>query len=573
MSSPLALFRVLCHRLVGGAPWLALLAWVLLLALAAFLAWQPFAAQRRAVLAETRDRIAARRHALDTRLWEVIYQVESQRRAAENGLAQPPSPPALMQALKTLPDGKSVGLEAVPITLLPERVGNVFVPGRREAISQATERELAMALSLFPMHKAALASTPELAWVYYHSVDGWCAASPWLSQRQLLAESGSGSLSGFMKAAADLDFLKMGMPARNPQRRSYWTPLYRDPVGKGWLMSYAAPVYEKQRFRGVAAADLTLHFLSAFLESGRGDGAQWLIVDRSATAPVARLVAASRFNAVGGEVLPDWRDFAGRRLGLPAAPGLQVGQWQEWGGYQVYVDPLDRVPWSLVYLVPAHVIDRQVLSQLRPVIGLLVLLLLLFTLVGAKLWQAVRELQRRASTDGLTGVSNRRAFFETARREQARHLRLGQPFSLLMIDIDHFKQVNDLFGHAAGDRVLKEFSALLCSLMRAEDLFARLGGEEFACLLYGSDAEQAREVAERLCRIVSRTAFILSGGQRVSLTASFGVATAESSRLSLEELYQNADHALYRAKEAGRNRVEVAGTPSAGHLAVAGPSV
>ncbi|KZE32855.1 diguanylate cyclase [Crenobacter luteus] len=566
-----ALFRVYCHRLAGGAPWLALAAWAVLVAMTAFLVWQPFAGERRAVLAELREQVAARRHALDTRLWEVVYQVESQRHAAENALAQPATAPALLRAIATVPGGRGAGLEAVPPALMTERIGNVFLPMRAEALSGPMRQELAMALSLFPMHKAALAATPELARVYYRSKTGWYAASPWVSHRQLLAQNRAASLEQLLKQDVATELVRAAGPERNPQRRPVWMPLHRDPAGKGWLISYAVPVYEARTFRGVVAADLTLHFLSSFLGQD-DDGAQWLLVEHGAAAPDARLVAASRFKVEQGESLPDWRDFVARQLRLSDAPVLGNGRWQRWDDYRVFVEPLGMAPWALVYMVPARTVDWQVLGRLRAAIGLLGLLLVLLGIVGYRLWRATGELKRRAGVDGLTGLDTQRTFFEAARREQSRHIRLGQAFSLLLIDLDRLGEVNDRYGHHAGDRVLQEFSMLMRSLMRAEDLFARVGGGRFACLLCGGGAEHAREVADRLCLIVARTAFVLPDGRRLTMTASFGVATAEPPGVALDEVYRHAEHALERAKAGGRNRVEAAGSPSAELPPLAAPS-
>ncbi len=160
-----------------------------------------------------------------------------------------------------------------------------------------------------------------------------------------------------------------------------------------------------------------------------------------------------------------------------------------------------------------------------------------------------------ASVDALTGVANRRAFLQAGVRLMQRASVEGREMSVLLFDIDHFKTVNDAYGHAAGDSVLKTFCDVAQAQIRPADLFARIGGEEFACLLFDAGAADAALVAERV-----RWAF--EGAQHTSeersfgATVSVGIATARASQQELPELLASADRALYRAKRAGRNRIE-----------------
>jgi diguanylate cyclase (GGDEF)-like protein/PAS domain S-box-containing protein len=173
------------------------------------------------------------------------------------------------------------------------------------------------------------------------------------------------------------------------------------------------------------------------------------------------------------------------------------------------------------------------------------------------------EAQYHAATDPLTSLNNRRGFGSLAQRAYEQAARYGHPLSVLMLDIDHFKRVNDEFGHAVGDQVLRSVAYTCLTTLRAVDVVGRYGGEEIAMLLPETDTEQARRVAERLRRILAQTAIATDGG-RISITVSLGVATAmHTERPSLEALINRADQALYRAKHAGRNLV-VAWQPSAG---------
>lgn len=165
-----------------------------------------------------------------------------------------------------------------------------------------------------------------------------------------------------------------------------------------------------------------------------------------------------------------------------------------------------------------------------------------------------RELETQAHFDSLTNVPNRRWFLDLANRELSRATRQKTTFCILMIDIDHFKNVNDTFGHDTGDQVLKSLADRAASILRREDLFARYGGEEFIALLPESDLEKAVDVAERIREYISSTSVRLKNGKELSITVSIGVA-AFASADSLEEIIKRADTALYEAKERGRNLV------------------
>lgn len=167
-----------------------------------------------------------------------------------------------------------------------------------------------------------------------------------------------------------------------------------------------------------------------------------------------------------------------------------------------------------------------------------------------------------ARVDALTQVLGRRSFTEEANAEIQRSIRYQQPLALLIIDIDHFKSINDSHGHATGDAVLFHFAQLLSRELRENDLIGRIGGEEFAVLLPGSLAPQAERVAERMRTSVEHSQ-IQVRGQPLHFTASFGVAEFQPSELGLESLMARADAALYDAKRQGRNRVLLARPPGA----------
>lgn len=167
-------------------------------------------------------------------------------------------------------------------------------------------------------------------------------------------------------------------------------------------------------------------------------------------------------------------------------------------------------------------------------------------------------LARLSTTDDVTGLRNRRYLTEFLAVEFLRARRYRTPLALLLCDLDRFKLVNDVHGHAAGDAVLRLVAALLASERRAMDLVARYGGEEFVIVLPHTDAQGARQLAEQLRLRVEAMRVEIASGEMVGVTLSVGVAGFREAHTSPEDLIAEADTALYRAKEGGRNRVEVA---------------
>jgi diguanylate cyclase (GGDEF)-like protein len=178
-----------------------------------------------------------------------------------------------------------------------------------------------------------------------------------------------------------------------------------------------------------------------------------------------------------------------------------------------------------------------------------------FSLTISACQQLANKLATQATIDSLTHVYNRRAFDEFANKSVLRAQREKTPISIIMMDIDLFKQVNDEYGHQIGDRVLKEFSQRLKNSLRQYDVLARYGGEEFTLLLPDTNNATAMLIAEKLRDKIAQPVFFLEDGTELTVTASFGVATNQGDTIDRQQLILFADQALYQAKENGRNCV------------------
>lgn len=176
----------------------------------------------------------------------------------------------------------------------------------------------------------------------------------------------------------------------------------------------------------------------------------------------------------------------------------------------------------------------------------------------AELYATREELRRQATHDSLTGAWNRASIFDVLRRELERGRRANEPVAAVLVDLDHFKKVNDTYGHQAGDAVLQESVSRMNQVLRGYDALGRYGGEEFLVVLSGGWPQIARRIADRMRTAIAAAAVETAAGA-IPITASFGVAVAAwEMPADADGLVHAADMALYRAKDAGRNQVKVA---------------
>jgi diguanylate cyclase (GGDEF)-like protein len=203
--------------------------------------------------------------------------------------------------------------------------------------------------------------------------------------------------------------------------------------------------------------------------------------------------------------------------------------------------------YGALFLIKKPFVDCEVLAQLSTMIRL--------KFLQDELKERMVELDRLASTDPLTGLYNRRMFFRRMEEELARAGRASDPMCLMYLDIDHFKQINDTYGHSAGDAVLKQIARLMQRTLRRGDVLGRIGGEEFLVYLPDTTGHSGQRIAERLRERVER-ATILYEDTQIKVTISIGVFFVEDPiGLGLDELVKASDELLYEAKSTGRNKV------------------
>jgi len=262
----------------------------------------------------------------------------------------------------------------------------------------------------------------------------------------------------------------------------------------------------------------------------------------------------------------DWPDAFWMVAQLLFVAGAQYQSWQASReevrdpDQVIEIHPLSPIPFAAVALGYVMLIVAGHSAPIYPLGGLITGAIAVTAVVVARQLMLMNEnvrllgdLRSLVRSDGLTGLATRRYFFELAYREFSRARRYNRPLAALMVDIDHFKPINDQFGHGAGDDVLRMVAAQIREGLREADLAGRYGGEEVVVLLPETPEEAAVAAAERLRRRVAQ-ASVDTAGHRISVTISLGVASADGCA-DLGAMLRHADNALYRAKEAGRNCV------------------
>lgn len=245
-----------------------------------------------------------------------------------------------------------------------------------------------------------------------------------------------------------------------------------------------------------------------------------------------------------------------RALLVPVEQPLRTAYWFTGASFLI-VSAMFLIRATVVYLLPPNTYGLYVQIPLNPTsffVGGMSQMSIVFGFVLMLNYRLATEYQRLASTDALTGIMNRRSLELEATRLLARCARSGETLAVMMIDVDHFKSINDRYGHLVGDEVLRHLTAIAEKSIRSGDYLARYGGEEFCILLPASLEKDAWILADRLRQVFATTA-IECGGESLRSTISIGIADSKHAGLEFNSLMVAADKAMYRAKQDGRNRV------------------
>lgn len=429
--------------------------------------------------------------------------------------------PAVDQ-LRDYPDYGVYGIESQlptnhlsdPRHELAPLAGTLSGLGSVAAIGEDLERELHGALALNAMLDSTLHSLPDLKWVYYASAAGFIYLSPGVPIEAFR----------FSEDFYRLPFWRLATPEANPSGGLVVTNVYQDAAGKGPMISLSLPVSHLQRFRGVVSMDIGVDSLVRRLTEEN-------LLGYSALINQQRQVIIKEMGMDDTTLAPDNGDL-------------------------VFLQPLLDPQLVLLHKVPYGMIVREALGRsVTRLAVILFALILIYMVYHQRL--LVRKIERLADTDPLTRLMNRRAMERVVQTMISYTTRYDQHIGFMLLDIDHFKRINDTHGHGVGDRVLVELAAVLRQTMRESDQVSRHGGEEFLVVMPNSDLQECRQLAERLRATVEAKPF---GEQSLGMTISIGCAELGENE-DYSAVLKRADDALYQAKAAGRNRVEQSAGP------------
>jgi diguanylate cyclase (GGDEF)-like protein len=471
-----------------------------------------------------------------------------------------------------------------------------------------------LGVSLLDRLGDGLKTSEFLRWTYFNSAaKDVLVVAPWVAKKDFLGQEPS--IKSLLLHSWNYEVATAALPANNPKRQPYWTQAYVDQGGAGLMVSHGRPVYWVDAFVGMVATDIQIEFLNTFLRQfpdpdgtltisnaqGQilGDrqvhplGADIKMMPRVLPAASGTRPATWGAERVGDDVVfsaslvnPPWT----MALALPQAT-LNARVAKAYSGmlflllvlslgsvlvnfllWRMYVAPALKIarfvahepaveppaaasvprlwrPW-LQAMQQAYSDRQQYFAELQ----------LSYEIMEQRidertsaLTDANARLEKLAITDALTGSFNRRHLFDLLEAERQRIARGGPTMSVLMMDLDHFKKVNDEFGHAAGDAVLREFVRRSQESVRKTDLVCRYGGEEFVVLMPAMSAMGATQLAQRLRQSVADAPFAFEG-LMIQVTVSIGVASYCLPE-NVEDMLARSDRLLYQAKEAGRNRV------------------
>ncbi|MGI5970377.1 MAG: sensor domain-containing diguanylate cyclase [Oscillospiraceae bacterium] len=395
--------------------------------------------------------------------------------------------------------------------------------------------EMEMALYLSGYFSAIHEKVPELAWISYMSDNNFLLIYPNVPVD-----------FHYSQEFKSMEAYKVAVSESNPSRQPKWTGAYTDLTGKGPIVTVSGPIYLDHTFLGAVSIGITADALGKHMIGEYYS----CLVDSDCTVIAAESGTASYFKNPGDftEISSD----CGQDL-----LEIQNGTVSRVGMNYYYRSDITEAPWTLLISCPVLFIAGKAALLTLPVI--IICVLLLYTLQEIKSRKKAEErIAQLAVTDNLTGLKNRYYLDQVIKEEFDHSKRHKSPLSIIMFDLDNFKQINDTWGHEIGDEVLRQKAEIAQDSIRGSDKLIRLGGEEFLIVLPRTDLNGAYKVAEKLRQSFETLRHPVVG----KTTASFGVAQRAGAE-DFPDLYRRADEALYKAKENGRSQVVAAQMPDA----------
>lgn len=420
-------------------------------------------------------------------------------------------------------------MDSVLGTDLEKKSGNIT--GIKVLPENGLEKsELDLTLSYNTYFAMVYERIPEAAWIYYTSECGYINMYPWVSSENFT----------YSEKLKSVPFYSVVTPENNPLREAVWTPVYFDEGGKGLMVTLSSPIYHEDKFIGVVSIDLTTETLSKIINSQYA----CYLIDKTGLVLSTNENVDFQNEIVTIDTLMETSESTSQKI-----KEIEDSTVQRVGTNYIFKYDIETAPWTMIMTISVYTLLLEALLFSIPIIIICILLIITLKEVDNRR-NAEDKIKNIAITDELTGLNNRYYLDSIIDGLFAKSERYNEHLSIAILDLDHFKIVNDTWGHPIGDEVLKQTADITKSLIRSSDILTRIGGEEFLIVLPQTDIHGASIFAEKVRDALEQRNHPVAG----KVTASFGIAERTKDEPFIS-LYKRVDEALYLAKESGRNRV------------------
>lgn len=454
-------------------------------------------------------------------------------------------------------NGRTMALDTIENDILEYKTSNLIGLTDKEAkgISSytRTDRELLQKEAYYILKSESLfymihkVMSPSATWVYYVSQNGFSLICPWTDRK---------ANEDMLQRCVNADFYKLSKLKEKKEAGYFWTSPYVDYAGKGLLVTLASPVYMKDIYKGVLGIDISLSEIDSYIMGSSYNGTTVCIVDRNNKVLASNIAGYPDKTGVKSldEILPE--NIKKSTYTINASQEESIS-----GGYLIYKKKLKNADWTMEIILPYKKLLMDSFNKTRSnfivtIIGLLAMsvyasrtIRILFT--NQK--KLIDELYEKATVDELTQCYNRRFFLSRLERQVESAIKYNMELSIIMLDIDFFKNINDTYGHQTGDKVIKNVVEVIKEVIRRDAILGRLGGEEFAIILPDTNLKNTYKIAERIRKNIMKSSIDLEDGKVVKTTLSIGITSIEDGDYDINRILGRSDKAMYEAKNNGRN--------------------